>query len=932
VQTLVASSDLPERNEFVLEEAYARFTDNREQTATEGEYTQSEAFRAVQEADEPFTDLAHDVIVLSGYYDLSANERAVIDRLADVLPLVILLPTVDTPSEHTSANAVAANALSFYRDLADDTRHVTPESQSVLNKAASQLYTPDTSTDQTIPEDNLRWVEAPTPDREVRQVARSLRNRLATDDVDPDDVLVVVPGLISYREHIEDEFAAHGIEPVTFANKLLYQTYAGDAMLALVKLCEDEVGADLLARLATNPVITLDNVDSSSVADLARRLPTDDHERLFEELDDESSAALETLVEQASRVAETEVLETVDALRSLFDHVNLEDNVDALDDNDADFDAEMEARAYRRVDRALDAIDRTARTLDLDDVLERIGDELDQIRVPPPRTATDGVVEVVGPRDAYMQSFDHLYLVGFTAADFPPDPDRPRFFEALDAGLPGIETGDRRATARYQFATMLASAESVYITTPETTSDDDPMLPSSVLDELSRVTGLEPTTHDLGNGCREDVQRAIGRDRSERTAAAAVEEATDAGVFADERAARVRTGVECAQNRAAAERTDHDAVLDVEMVDALHPPADREPYSPTQMTQYATCGFRYYMNRVLDIQAPDEYALEPDPLDLGTLIHDVLEAFYSDLQAIPGERVDLREYARPELEAYLLEARDRVLDDLALPYEDSFYERWLTALFAGVGDPESNEYYHADASGIHEQSDGLFARFLDAELDREAHPGWFEVGMDLTGDEDAVLDLELPDGRTVPLGGRIDRVTVDETDDPVTGLVHDYKSSSQSQRETVDGVSFQLPMYALAAGQQFGENGVSTPLDAAFYVLNPPDEVSEKWTLRYYIQRYGDATDEDYERLIEEITPERIGDVTAGIEGGAFQPTLLDEDTAGCRHCDYSDVCDVRYHRRRDVASAMSSDERPGYVPQYAREESLLDAFGGEDE
>jgi ATP-dependent helicase/nuclease subunit B len=932
IETLVAESTIPDRAATVLETTYARFADERTRTMTGEEYTPSQAYRTVLDADESMADLLPrtDVVVLSGYFDLSDNQRAVVERLTDSLPVITVLPLINDPFADAGADAVATDVAEFYHDLADETHHVTPDEPTSLADTASQLYTPTDATHDH-PEDTLRWVKAPTPDREVRQVARSLRERLASEDIDPDDMLVVVPGLISYREHVEDVFPAHGIEAVTFANKLLYQTYAGDAMLDLVAACDDDPGAELLACLATNPTVTLDGVDSATVADLARRLPTDDHERLLEELDNAPREAFEDLLALTDEVAAAGGPATTTALRSLFDHVALGTNVETFDEDATTFDAEMERRAFSRVDRVLDAIDRVARTLDVDDVLARISDELDQVRVPPPRNATDGAVEVVGPRDAFMQSYEHLYLVGLTAQDFPPNPDRPRFFEKLEDGLAGIDPATDRDVARYQFATMLASAESVYITTPETTADDDPLLESAVLDELVRVTDLEPTDHGLGNGYREDVQRAIGRTGDDRDADDAVEQAIAAGVFDDDGATRVRRGVTCAQHRADPRRTDHDGCLDAETVDALHPLDDRQPYSPTQVTQYARCGFQYYMERVLDIEAPDEYKLEPDPLDLGSLVHAILAEFYTDLQDEPGDLVDLAEYDPDDLEERMLEAGERALEDLALPFDDAFYDRWLQALFAGLADPDRNEHYHADEDGTHAPSQGLLARFIDAESNRDDRPGWFEVAMDLSGDETATFELALLDGRTVPIGGRIDRVAVDHTDDPATGIVHDYKTGNRSSRPTVDGIEFQLPLYALAADNELESDDVDTPLDAAFYVLDPPDDVSEKWTLRYYMSRYGDATDADYEQFIEAVTPRRMGSIVDGIEGGAFEPTVLDEDTAKCRYCDYSDVCDVRYHRRREVVDAIDEDNRPGYVPRYARDDSLLDELGGDD-
>ncbi|MFA9515690.1 PD-(D/E)XK nuclease family protein [Halopenitus sp. H-Gu1] len=932
IESLLAESTVPDRAAEVLETTYDRFADDRSRTMTGEEYIQSQAYRRVLEADDSMADLLPhaDVVVVSGYYDLSTNQRAIIDRLADSIPSITLLPLVnDRPN--AGADAVAADAAAFYREHADDIRHVTPDQPAPLVGPASRLYTPGDDSDYELTEGVLRWVQAPTPDREIRRVARSLRKRLADDEVDPNDVLVVVPGLISYREHVEDLIPAHGVETVSVANKLLYQTNVGTAMLDLVTACKGDPGAELLARLATNPTVRLDGVDGAEVADLARRLPTDDHERLLTELDDDSRTTVEELLTVTDRVTDAAGVATLDALRTLFDHVALETNVETINEEAETFDAEMESRAYSRVDRVLDAIERVVRTLEVDEVFGRVSNELDQVRVPPPRNATDGAIEVVGPRDAFMQSYDHLYLVGMTTRDSPPNQDRPRFFEELEDGLTGVDATTDREVARYQFATMLASANSVFITTPRSTVDDDPLLESALLDELTRVTDLEPTDHDLGNGYREDVQRAVGRTSDSRAASDAVEQAHGAGVFDDDVMTRVRRGVRCAEHRREPTRTEHDGLLDPETVDALHPPDEREPYSPTRLTQYARCGFRYYMERVLDIEAPEEYKLEPDPLDLGSLVHAILEGFYTDLQDTPGDPVDLATHDPVDLEARMVAAGERALAEQVLPFDDTFYDRWLRALFAGLADPERNDYYHADEAGIHAPSRGLLGRFLDAERDRDDDPGWFEVGMDLSDDEDATFDLELPDGRTVPIGGRIDRVTVDRTDEPATGLVHDYKTGDRSPRSTIDGIEFQLPLYALAAGHQLEREGVETPLDAAFYVLDPPDDVSEKWTLRYYLSRYGDATDEDYERFIEAVTPRRVRSIVDGIEGGAFEPTVLDEDTAKCQYCEYSDICDVRYHQRRAVVDAIDADDRPGYVPRYAREESLLDQFGGGD-
>ena len=928
IQELVSASSISGRAETVLVEAYRHYQELRSAVTTTEEYTGFQALEEASSDDLSAVFPSVDVIVLSNYYELTALQQRFVERLAEDFELIVTLPWVETPGDRNGANEFAADMKSFYDDLADDVEFV-PKADETLSAVAGALYTPDPSQAPEPAADQLRWVEAPTPDREIRQVARSIKHRSATESgFSQNNTLVVVPGLISYREHVEDIFDAHGLTPVTFVNKLLYQTNAGRAMLDLVALCADEdAGTEIVNSLASNPVLD-HGFDAGVIAEYSRALPGNDLDSLRTELGPSNSEALDELLEDVSAVSDATGAKVVTAVEELFESVGL-DADDPLFEGATGFDAVMENRAVRRVNRALDAIERVAGKTGHDSVLDLVADELDQIRVPPPSQATDGVLEVAGPREALGQAYDHLYLVGMTARDFPPDPDRPVFFEDLWDGLAGVEPSDHRGLARYQFATMLSSATSVYITTPEATVDGDPLIESSVLDELRRVADIKPMTDDLGNGYREDAQRAVSRSR-EQSAGDAVEQMVASDVFDDAVGPRVQSGVECAEYRASPNRTDRDGLLEPETVDALYSAADREPYSPSQLTDYAKCGFRFLMERILGLEEPREYKLEPDPLDVGTLVHDTLEYFYTGLQSEPGDHVDLSSYSLEILEEQMLEAGERAVEEADLPYDDAFYQRQLESLFAGLCDADRNAYY-GGRDGIHSLEEGLFAKFLAAERERDPGegPGWFEVQLDLSDNEEGAIDLELPDGRSVPVGGKIDRVTVERTDDPPTGLVHDYKTGGGNLRETVDGVTFQLPMYALAAGEALEDDGVATPFDAAFYTLNH-DDFGDGWTLSYYLYRYGDSDDADnhYRRLVDEETPRRIGEIVDGIESGAFQPTVLSEDTAGCRHCEFSDVCDARYHMRREVVTAMDGEDRPGYAPQYAREHSFLDNRG----
>jgi ATP-dependent helicase/nuclease subunit B len=937
VRDLVEASGLSAPTANLVATVYDVFSELRREGIGDEVYTLSEAYRAVLASEAPLSDLfPHvDAVVVSGFYELSHYEKAFLRQLAEAFPIYISLPLADTDTPTSGANQIAADAMATYREIAGSPTPISPDSSTALIDAAGKLYTPMPGVDDdTGPPEQLQWYSAPTPDREIRHVARHIRQQLA-DGVDPNDILVVIPGLISYQEQVADVFEAAGIESVGFANKLLYQTYTGRAMLDLASLCVDEPRTDIVAHLATNPLITLGDtrgaVNRSAIADLARRLPTPDTDRLLEELDTESSQALEQLFDVTTAAGTADAADVVDVVWDVFEAVDISENVEAIEDDVESFDARMEVGSYNRVERIFDAVEFVGTRFGMDDPIQEVNDALERVHVPPPTQATQDVVEIIGPRDAYMQSYSHLYFVGLTEMDFPVEQDRPLFFERIFDTISEISPTDDRLEARYQFATLLSSAEQVTITTPETSFDDDDLLESSILDELVRVTGLESSSKDLGNAVPEDVQRALRYHRDREDREAAVAHATDTGAFNRPQANRLLAGAECAENRAAAAISEHDGQLDTELVAELH--GERDPYSPTQLRDYAKCGFAYYMNRILGIEASDEFHLEPQKVDLGSLVHDIFEEFYRGLQDDHGDLIHLTDHERADLEKRLLEQTRASLEDTDLAFDDVFYDRWLEQLLAGLATPAVNEYYGDDRPHRGEDR-GLFTRFLDVEYDENDHlPAWFEVPMDFTEGDDGAITVTTPEGRDIPVGGFIDRVNVQEHDDgTVEGLVHDYKTSDPDTIQTIDGIEFQLPLYTLATRAKLAAEHSKTlgRVDGEFYVTDPPTDVTRKWSLQYYIER-NDGTEEDYERFLSETIPSRVGEIADSIENGAFQTTTLPAEEAGCRYCDYRDVCDVRHHQRQEIIREMDRSEAPGYIPQRARDSSFIDTLSGED-
>ncbi|AGN02387.1 nuclease subunit B-like protein [Salinarchaeum sp. Harcht-Bsk1] len=915
------SSTCTQHQQTVLTEVFEGYLELRGRIAHPESKTQNEKLAAVAETDQSLrTVLPHlDAIVISNLEDPSATELAVIERLAEDFPVRVLMPTVTPEAPTAGISTAVADTIAALRGMGFEEERVEAADPLPLRDVTTRLYQPVETPDA--PPAELSWHEAPTPDREIRHVARRIREELATTDRQPDDLLVLAPGLLSYRDGIADVFDAYGIDHAYKVSILLERTYAGRAVLDAIECCEYP-RSDRIAELATNPLVDIPGTDAVELADVQRRLYTTAIDAYVDELD-ASASGIDAFLDRVAAVREAEADAVVPAVRELLGHIGLESTVETLDEN-ADFNAGYEARAVRRVDAILESVQTVCEEFDPDDPLGEVGTALEGVRVPSPTQVTAGNVEIIGLQDAPGADFEELYVLGATAQHLSGSETRPRFFQTLGEQLGVFERHAQRDVDRYRFGTLIGNAQRVHITTPETTIDDDPLLVSPFVDELARVTGLEPTgtLHDEPRASREDLQR----DMAGAPPAAlepALAAARENGHVTDAFVATATRGAECGAHRGVQELTAHDGQLTTGSIESLDGKLTRAPYSYSRLTKYAKCGFKYLLSTGWGLDEEDDIEPGIDPLTLGSVVHETVETFYRDLQTEPGDPVDLTDHDQHDLEQGLLAAARDAVDDEDVSLHDVFGEKTLHALFSGLASPTENEYYSPPGNDSTDDPSGTFAQFLDTELDfaEDGHrPSYFEAEL---GDDDGV---QLPDGRTVPVGGIVDRV--DTTPDGLT--VFDYKASSvngarRRENQARDGIDFQLPIYSLAAPELVDTDLTPSDVAARYYVINDNPQVKPRRSLA---DRFDDI---DYDAFITDVIPDRLDAVTGAIENGAFHPAVVGERTAQCSYCEFSDICDVRHHRRYDVVDHVTDTGHHAYVPAGAGAGDVLDELPGGD-
>ena len=279
--------------------------------------------------------------------------------------------------------------------------------------------------------------------------------------------------------------------------------------------------------------------------------------------------------------------------------------------------------------------------------------------------------------------------------------------------------------------------------------------------------------------------------------------------------------------------------------------------SPTSLEHYAVCGFRYLCRSLLrlnTVEEPEERELM-DPAARGSLIHEVLDAFFKDRQRNGRPALD-ESWTEDDL-AFLIGLAERQLEESK--------RRGLAGL--DIYSEHEMRTMRADLAAFLE-ADTAFRRRTGAV------PADFEAAVPQVTIGGAVLH------------GFVDRI--DKSPDGKIVWVIDYKTGSAKQFAKVTnesdpfvgGTKLQLPTYVQAA--QGAEE-----VHAAYW----------------FITHKGEFSFVEYEP-----TPERqqhfertVGAIVDGVRGGAF-PAVSGEESEfyggfdNCTYCDFDRICS----RRRD--------------------------------
>ena len=294
--------------------------------------------------------------------------------------------------------------------------------------------------------------------------------------------------------------------------------------------------------------------------------------------------------------------------------------------------------------------------------------------------------------------------------------------------------------------------------------------------------------------------------------------------------------------------------------------------SPSSLETLAACSLRWFYNVALGARKIEEPEFDPlvwlNPLDRGSALHEIYErVMRAGLhQQISGAARD-RETAR-------------IVDSVV-----AIFERRVPAPSEVVKTREIVDL-HNNAK-----------LFVTTEHDAYAQEPFEVVGLELAFGDDEVAVLPLPDGSSIRVHGRVDRV--DKLADGTLRLI-DYKTGRAFELDSKRG--------AFDGGRKLQLSVYSPAVSAAF---NAEVSVAE---YRFPTEK-GDGIVAGSTLAELTLAPKIVQSLLSDVGTGRFLPTVSKDD---CRYCDYASVCRVKI-ARFDFESPRAdwAKEHAGTDPQF---------------
>ena len=478
--------------------------------------------------------------------------------------------------------------------------------------------------------------------------------------------------------------------------------------------------------------------------------------------------------------------------------------------------------------------------------------------------------------------FDYLFIAGLTDWDFPTRYSPEIFF----SGSFTKEEIRHQTEERYHFYQALCSwRKGLYLSHPQT-DDRREFVESNFLINFKNAFEISELTADDFDDTvfsRTELIEYVGKSLSSESNGFNLPDEVKLNTDEIKKAIKIN---ETRSNDPFAD-SPYTGVLGNDLTNELRDELlklKEKQYSVTQLENYAKCPYKYFAERILNLNTLEEPTEEMEAFELGSLLHVILYRFYSSLndKKIVLQSSDDKNFA-VAVET-LFKIAEEIINSLKLNSALTFYEK---EKIHGISGNKKNSILYKFLMDERNKADGFLPKYFEVAFGK----------IENANNDSSLSDEEFLAGQ-VKVRGKIDRVDINEDENTIK--IIDYKLSGKkpTQDDLLNGLSLQLPLYLYAAKEI-----INAQLKRDYKSYG-----SEIYSLRFNSKEFGpkliktgrtssDAKDKMVpmaEEMIK-VCIDSINKYVDEIVSGKFNLSELeDRENKVCRYCNFRSICRIQ--------------------------------------
>jgi ATP-dependent helicase/nuclease subunit B len=747
-------------------------------------------------------------------------------------------------------------------------------------------------------------------EKEVDVIAKEIKELILKKNVSPSNICVAVNLVKNYSPLIRDLFRVYGI-PFNLTDRLsLDSSYPVNSIVNLLEIVENDFYYKDLFRALSSGFVEISSVDLSNLFQIAAKLKivrgrknwtrriSEEIEKLKHYDSNENNGNVDLLKKLTKALAD---INRVNDLLNSFDNpltidefiVELKELIEKINMPKLLLDGSSgrEEESIKGISTLFEII------TELFDLIKREdGNEakytlvffLEQIRTAASRARFNikeksnyGVL-VTAVNEIRGLNFEYLFIGGMCEGDFPTRYNPEIFQSGKFFKLEQVHQTEER----YHFYQSLCSwSKKLYFSYPQSDNGKE-LVESNFLKELIKIFNVsgkgevdyadnvyskEELLVEFGKSVTDadrvnlkEFQKALNNESNRILHAIKVDklrnEKNDSGSEFE--------GVITSTNELAKER--------------LQLFADKQ-FSVTELETYAKCPFKYFSERLLNLEIIEEPDEEIEAIEIGGVLHLILFEFYSEIRKRKIKINSCSTAKFKETEELLFEIAEKKMENIVFNSPFSFLER--EKIFGLKGNRKNSILY----------------KFLEQErtVDDGFEAAYFETSfgsMHKKHSDELISIMEAVKMGDVNLRGKIDRIDVNRDCDKVNVLDYKLGGTKPSKEDLWEGIALQLPVYLYTAVKLVAEKE-NKNFNPEFMIIYSLKFQKDKFGMKK-VNPSNKRKDVDYKLLNEELfqsTIKFINSYVKSIAEGKFNLSKLrNREEKVCRFCQFKSICRVQ--------------------------------------